>query len=91
MIPRLFASAAVLALFAGAAQVQETLDKHFGDEGDLILLACDADGMDADLRWEKSRGGQDFPHLYRALRMADVTWSRPLPKGQDGHRAGVAE
>lgn len=65
--------------FSTATQAAETAAKHFvGAEG-LVLLACDADAMAADLKWEVSRGGAEFPHLYRNLRLSDVIWSKPLP------------
>ena len=66
-----------------AGQVAGTAAKHFAGEDGLMLLALQADGLDA-LRWEVSRGGAKFPHLYRPLRRADVLWSRPLPIGSDG-------
>ena len=66
-----------------AAQVAGTAAKHFAGADGLMLLALEADGLDA-LRWEVSRGGAKFPHLYRPLRHADVLWSRPLPLSPDG-------
>lgn len=71
--------------FSTAAQLAETAAKHFAGEDDLVLLALDADRLGADLRWEPSRGGQLFPHLYRELRQSDVLWCRPLPLGPKGH------
>ncbi|MEM6889728.1 MAG: DUF952 domain-containing protein [Pseudomonadota bacterium] len=70
--------------FSTAEQVQETAAKHFAGEDELMLLAVDADALGEALRWEVSRGGQDFPHLYRALRLSDVVWSEQLMlvKGQ---------
>ncbi|MCI2399167.1 DUF952 domain-containing protein [Aliiroseovarius subalbicans] len=68
-----------------ATQVAETAAKHFADEADLVLLALDSIALEQDLKWEVSRGGAKFPHLYRALRMDDVLWHRPLPLGNDGH------
>ncbi len=68
-----------------AAQAAETAAKHFAGQGDLVLVALEADALGADLRWEVSRGGALFPHLYRALTMADVVWHQPLPLGGDGH------
>ncbi len=69
------------------AQVGETLSRHFAGESGLHLLALESDGL-PDLRWEPSRGGQLFPHLYRDLRAEDVHWSRPLPLGPKGHITG---
>ena len=74
-----------------AEQVSGTLQKHFANEGDLVLLACREASMAADLRWEEARGGALFPHLYRPLRMADVAWSRAVPAGETGHELGALE
>lgn len=65
--------------FSTAAQVAETAARHFAGETGLWLLACDPERMGDALRWEASRGGALFPHLYRALRSEDVVWARPLP------------
>lgn len=65
--------------FSTAAQARETAAKHFAGEDGLMLLAVEADPLGDALKWEVSRGGALFPHLYRPLRMADVLWSRPLP------------
>ncbi|HHM12700.1 MAG TPA: DUF952 domain-containing protein [Planctomycetaceae bacterium] len=59
-------------------QVHETRARHFQGETGLWLLALDADSLGADLRWEPSRGGALFPHLYRPLRREDVLWARPF-------------
>lgn len=72
--------------FSTAEQAAETAAKHFAGEADLTLLACDADAMGAALKWEVSRGGAQFPHLYRNLRMTDVLWARPLPLVDGVHR-----
>jgi uncharacterized protein (DUF952 family) len=61
-----------------------TLAKHFAGESGLTLLAVEADNLRDALRWEVSRGGALFPHLYRRLALADVSWSRPLADGPDG-------
>jgi len=65
--------------FSTAAQAPGTLAKHFAGESGLELVAVDAEALGPALRWEASRGGALFPHLYRKLRMADVLWSRPIP------------
>ena len=64
---------------SNAAQVEATAQKHFEGVPDLQLLALDADSLGEALRWEPSRGGDLFPHLYRELLLADVSWDRPLP------------
>ena len=68
-----------------AAQVTETAAKHFAGEHDLKLLALEADTLGDALRWEVSRGGALFPHLYRELRRDDVLWARDLPLADGQH------
>lgn len=68
-----------------AAQVTETAARHFRGESNLVLVAVNDASLSAALRWEPSRGGQLFPHLYRPLRMADVVWDKSLPLGAAGH------
>lgn len=65
--------------FSTIAQAPETAAKHFAGEADLMLLGIDPDLLGDDLRWEPSRGGALFPHLYRQLRLTDVAWARTLP------------
>ncbi len=72
--------------FSTAAQAAETAAKHFAGVEGLFLLACDADAMGDDLKWEVSRGGALFPHLYRKIRMTDVVWARPLPFDGQSHQ-----
>ncbi|MCK0149676.1 DUF952 domain-containing protein [Marivita sp. S6314] len=71
--------------FSTAEQVRETATKHFAGEEDLMLLAYDDATITGDLRWEPSRGGALFPHLYAPLRFADMIWAKPLPLGASGH------
>ncbi|MBS1303868.1 DUF952 domain-containing protein [Loktanella sp. SALINAS62] len=72
--------------FSTADQVAETALKHFADAEGLVLVACDTDRMGDGLHWESSRGGADFPHLYRPLLLSDVVWHRPLPLIDGLHR-----
>ena len=73
--------------FSTAAQAAETAAKHFAGKSDLVLVAVDAERLGPALRWEVSRGGQLFPHLYGTLATGDVLWVKPLPLGTDGkHR-----
>jgi len=72
--------------FSTAEQAAETAAKHFAGVEGLVLLALDADRMGEALRWEPSRGGALFPHLYRALRLDEVLWARPLPLVDGAHR-----
>ncbi len=71
--------------FSTAAQVTETAARHFAAESDLVLVAVNATALGEALRWEPSRGGALFPHLYRALTMGDVVWDKSLPLGATGH------
>ena len=71
--------------FSTAAQIAETAERHFGTESDLVLVAFRSEALGPELKWEPSRGGALFPHLYRALRMADVVWDKSLPLGATGH------
>ncbi len=64
-----------------AEQVPGTLERHFAGETGLMLLALDADAAGPSLRWEPSRGGALFPHLYRPLARTDILWSRPVEDG----------
>ena len=68
-----------------AQQVVETVARHFAGESDLVLLAIETDTLGPALRWEPSRGGALFPHLYRPLERADVVWDKSLPLGAAGH------
>jgi uncharacterized protein (DUF952 family) len=70
--------------FSTAEQALETAAKWFAGRDGLTLAAVDAEALGAHLRWEPSRGGALFPHLYAALPMSAVVWSRPLPLGSDG-------
>lgn len=71
--------------FSTAAQVAETAAKYFATESDLVLLALDSTRLGADLKWEPSRGGALFPHLYRTLTLTDILWDKSLPLGATGH------
>jgi uncharacterized protein (DUF952 family) len=70
--------------FSTAEQAPETAAKHFAGREGLVLAAVDSDSVDDALRWEPSRGGALFPHLYRQLFSADVLWAEALPLGPDG-------
>jgi uncharacterized protein (DUF952 family) len=70
--------------FSTAAQATETAARHFAGRGDLVLVAVDTDALGASLRYEPSRGGAFFPHLYGMLPLAAVRWVKPLPLGPNG-------
>lgn len=70
--------------FSTAAQAVETAAKHFSGQDDLLLVAVDGAALGPALKYEPSRGGALFPHLYAALPMTAVRWVKPLPLGADG-------
>ncbi|WP_153020070.1 DUF952 domain-containing protein [Paramesorhizobium deserti] len=70
--------------FSTAEQVRETAAKHFAGQDDLLLVAIDAERLGDALKYEVSRGGALFPHLYGDLPLAAVRWTKPLPLGPDG-------
>jgi uncharacterized protein (DUF952 family) len=72
--------------FSTAAQLAETVAKHFAGVPDLVLIAVDATALDGRLKWEATRGDALFPHLYAPLPLAAVRWARPLPDEIDGRR-----
>ena len=70
--------------FSTAAQLAETLARHFAGRGDLVLVAVDAGHLGTTLKWEPSRGGALFPHLYAELPTSAAIWMKPLEIGADG-------
>jgi uncharacterized protein (DUF952 family) len=70
--------------FSAADQVEETAEKHFAGQRNLVLVAVDAGILGAALKWEPSRGGALFPHLRGILPLRAVRWTKPLPLGPDG-------
>ena len=79
--------------FSTSEQAAETAAKHFAGEADLFLLAVETDRLGDALKWEVSRGGAEFPHLYRMLTLDDVAWAQPLPLLNGAHEfpAGFKE
>lgn len=70
--------------FSTAAQAGETAARHFKGQPDLVVLEVEGDDLGEDLRWEPSRGGDLFPHLYGDLRAALVRRVLSAPLGADG-------
>lgn len=64
---------------SGRDQVVETAARHFLGQTGLLLLAVDPDRLGVALRWEPSRGGALFPHLYGPLPVDAVVAEDPLP------------
>ena len=69
--------------FSTASQAPETAAKWFAGRADLVLVAVEADALGPALRWEPSRGGALFPHLYAPLALSAVIWVKPLPLGEN--------
>jgi len=66
-----------------AEQAQETAAKHFAGQADLVLVTLDADAL-ASIKWEPSRGGALFPHLYGPLDTSLALDVRALALGPNG-------
>ena len=66
--------------FSTRGQLPETLRKHFAGKTDLVLIAVEAAALGAALKWEKSRGGAHFPHLYGPLDTRLALWTKALPE-----------
>ena len=71
--------------FSTPEQAPETAAKHFKGQDSLMLVAVETDRLGDALKWEVSRGGAEFPHLYRELWLSDVTWAQPLPLENGTH------
>lgn len=69
---------------SAADQVRETAAKHFGGQPDLLLVGVATEKLGDALKWEVSRGGALFPHLYGPLDLAAVEWVKDLPLGSEG-------
>ncbi len=67
-----------------AAQLTETVDKHFAGQTDLHIAAVDLEAMGEAVKWEESRGGQLFPHLYAPLPLSAVVAYGPMKREEDG-------
>ncbi len=64
--------------FSTSKQVQETLAKWFKGQKGLTLVSCDTADFGPDLKWEKSRGGDYFPHVYATVRDHNISSMWPL-------------
>ncbi len=70
--------------FSTAAQAIETAAKHFAGQSDLVIVRLESEALGEGLKWEPSRGGALFPHLYGPLPTRLASWVKPLPLGADG-------
>ncbi len=69
---------------SASQQVRETARRHFFDAPSLLLVEVETECLGSSLRWEPSRGGDLFPHLYAPLDLSAVVRVRPVPLGDDG-------
>jgi uncharacterized protein (DUF952 family) len=70
--------------FSTAAQIAESAQRHRAGQSGLVLVAVESTRLGDRLKWEKSRGGDLFPHLYGRLDPSEAASVRPLPLGSDG-------
>jgi uncharacterized protein (DUF952 family) len=77
--------------FSTEIQARETAAKHFAGADKLVFAQIDPKRLGQPLKWEPSRGGQLFPHLYAALPLAAITRTWTLSLGADGHHMFPAE
>ena len=73
--------------FSGRDQVAASVAKHRAGQSDLVILEADPAALGGALKWEPSRGGQMFPHLYGALPLAAVIRVGDVPLRPDGRHA----
>lgn len=64
--------------FSAEDQVGETLARHFAGQSDLVLVAVEAEALGSELKWEPSRGGALFPHLFGPLPTALAVSAEPI-------------
>jgi uncharacterized protein (DUF952 family) len=73
--------------FSTAEQIRESARNHRAGQADLVLVTVDPARLGTALKWEPSRGGALFPHLYGPLPLSAVVRVDPLPLGPDGLHA----
>ena len=66
------------------AQLTETVDRHFAGQTDLVIAAIDLAALGDTVRWEASRHGQLFPHVYGPLGIEVVLAWCPLERNPGG-------
>ena len=70
--------------FSTASQLEGTVRRHYAGQTDLMLLAIDAESLGESLKWEPSRDGDLFPHLYGPLPISKVASAQELKTAKDG-------
>jgi uncharacterized protein (DUF952 family) len=71
---------------SAARQVRATARKHFSGQGDLLLVSVREEALGKSLKWEASRGGDLFPHIYGNLPLNAVSEVVPLPLVNGSHQ-----
>lgn len=71
--------------FSTAEQMRETASKHFVGREGLVIIAVNPETLGDEMKWEPSRGGALFPHLYRPLQISEAVWTEPLPLVDGAH------
>ena len=71
---------------SAAHQVRATAQKHFSGMADLVLISVGEESLGQTLKWEVSRGGELFPHIYGPLQLAAITGVVPLPLVEGSHQ-----
>ena len=77
--------------FSAGHQLLETVAKHFAGRENLVLISVPTEPLGEALKWEKSRGGDLFPHLYGQLPTDLATRVDPLSLGDDGKHVFPAD
>ena len=70
--------------FSTSEQLIGTLEKCYADADDLVLVAVDPKALGDALKWEPSRDGALFPHLYATLPLSSVTWTGEIGRETEG-------
>ena len=70
---------------SAAHQVRATAQKHFSGKADLVLISIREENLGPSLKWEASRGGNLFPHIYGPLQL-DAIEAVPLPLANEIHQ-----
>ena len=68
-----------------AEQAEETVSRHFAGQDDLVLVAFDPSDFSGTLKWEPSRGGALFPHVYGSINPAQARWVKDVVLENGGH------
>lgn len=75
--------------FSLSSQLPATLARHFSGEDDLTLLGFESTDFGTDLKWEWSRGGDSFPHVYGTMELSQIRIRESVTLRPDGHQLPV--